>query len=192
MIKSSDRRKFFTIVRFTLLCRTSAACDGNNLQRLWRGLVKEKGPLCPLSGFVSFCGAEAILLTGSCGCGEPQRRPWTPAHLEKERKHTCIRHPFPLPHPTQSPIFRDGLSTCSSSWTGSRFFSGVCESHKEAEAETFTTHLPPINPGLVLRTNSYWAPSIGICASICFLSSSKRALSSWAVITLKKLPAFSS
>lgn len=51
----------------------------------------------------------------------------------------------------------------------------------------FTTHLPLINLGPMLRTNGYWAPSIGICASICILSSSKRASSSWAGIRLKSV-----
>lgn len=181
-----------------LLCRTPSARDGNMLQQLPREVVKEKEPLCPSRVFVSFCGAEAILLTDSYGCVEPQRRPWTPTHLEKETKRRCIRHPHhpsppcpPLNHPSSRTVYARVLHQGQTD-RFFLFFSGVPASHKEAEAETFTTHLPPINPGLLLRTSSYWAPSIGICASICILFSSKRALSSWAVITLKKPPGLSS
>lgn len=177
-----------------LIWRTPPARDG--VQQLRRRVVEEKLRLCPQRAVGSFCGAEAILLTGSSGCEASEETLDGTTHLGKKKiERRCIRRPDPSPPspPTRSPIFRDGLSTCvfHQGQTADFFFFCICESHKGAEAETFTTHLPPINPGLVLRTNGYWAPSIGICASICVLSSSKRARSSWAVITLREPSGFS-
>lgn len=176
-----------------LIWRTPPARDG--VQQLRRRVVEEKLRLCPQRAVVSFCGAEAILLTGSSGCEASEETLDGTTHLGKKKiERRCIRRPDPSPPSPQPNHPSSGTVSPRVFFIKDRqqiFFFCTYESHKGAEAETFTTHLPPINPGLVLRTNGYWAPSIGICASICVLSSSKRAWSSWAVITLKEPSGFS-
>lgn len=99
---------------FVTIGRTSTERDGNSYKG---GGSKRKRVPCPSRPLVLFCGAEAVLLTGSYGSIEPRRRPWMPTHLEK-RQTADVSEP---PPPSPFTIFRDGLAMCSSSRTDSRF-----------------------------------------------------------------------